>query len=81
MSEPNKRDQKIKEEIDLAFYRRETYGEMSHSEVLDIIASYREEIEAKKTVPMAMLIDCWHAKTCLDEIPEIVRRYGYEVTE
>lgn len=72
MSEPNARDLEIIIDI----------NSRPRVDSIQILAAYREEIEAKKTVPMAMLWDIFSTNGGSREIfCDIAARYGYEVTE
>lgn len=90
MSDPKARDREIGKDIaDLLEMACEGqypgFHVTSHYGIDHIIAAYREEIEAKKTVPIAMLreIANWEREDWTESlaIESIIARYGYEVTE
>jgi hypothetical protein len=87
MSEPNERDREIFKEATLASLTPDPNwtGDRAIDDVRNgaaVIATYREEIEAKKTVPMAMLVPLTNGNIWTrEDIIEYVSTFGYEVAE
>lgn len=85
MSEPNDRDCAVAADI----LSQCAKGLVDAEKAYHIIAAYREEIEAKKTVPMAMLVAIGEnayrrtegGSPWLADFKSLAASFGYEVTE